>query len=122
MVMAARGDEPITVTSTTLQVEPPMLLEHTHVDPGAYLRWELESVETGCVLRLSWAPGGLFVLHTAYGRIGARRRGHRVDRLRLPRPEAPPASGPGPNRLSSSGALLPLGPRSDAPIGRARPA
>jgi hypothetical protein len=53
MVMAARGDEPMTVTSTILRVEPPMLLEHTRVDPGAYLGWELEPVETGCVLRLS---------------------------------------------------------------------
>ncbi len=53
MVMAARGDEPMTVTCTILRVEPPMLLEHTHVDAGAYLRWELEPVETGCVLRLS---------------------------------------------------------------------
>ena len=34
MVMAARGDEPMTITSTILRVEPPMLLEHTHVDPG----------------------------------------------------------------------------------------
>jgi len=52
MVMAARGDEPITITCTILRIEPPMLLEHTHVDPGSYLRWELESVDTGCVLRL----------------------------------------------------------------------
>ena len=53
MVMAATGDEPMTITCTILRVEPPMLLEHTHVDPGSYMRWELEPVETGCVLRLS---------------------------------------------------------------------
>lgn len=35
------------------RVEAPMLLEHTHVDPGTYMRWELEPVESGCVLRLS---------------------------------------------------------------------
>ena len=53
MVMAATGDEPMTITCTILRVEPPMLLEHTHVDPGSRMRWELEPVETGCVLRLS---------------------------------------------------------------------
>jgi uncharacterized protein YndB with AHSA1/START domain len=53
MVMAAGGDEPMTITCTFLRVEPPMLLEHTHADPGSYMRWELESVESGCLLRLS---------------------------------------------------------------------
>jgi uncharacterized protein YndB with AHSA1/START domain len=52
MVMTAKEGEP-SLTCTILRVEPPMLLEHTHVDPGAYLRWELEPVESGCVLRLS---------------------------------------------------------------------
>ena len=49
MVFAGRGDEPMTITCTILRVEPPMLLEHTHVDPGSYMRWELEPVDTGCV-------------------------------------------------------------------------
>ncbi len=54
MVFAGRDDEaPVTMTLTILRVEPPMLLEHTHVDPGSYMRWELEAVNTGCVLRLS---------------------------------------------------------------------
>jgi uncharacterized protein YndB with AHSA1/START domain len=53
MVMAAVGGEPPPMTFAILRVEPPTLLEHTHVDPGALLRWELEAVETGCVLRLS---------------------------------------------------------------------
>ena len=35
MVFAGRGDEPITMTFTILRVEPPMLLEHTHADPGS---------------------------------------------------------------------------------------
>jgi hypothetical protein len=52
-VFAATGDEPMTITCTILRVEPPMLLEHTHVDPGSHMRWELEPVDTGCVLRLS---------------------------------------------------------------------
>ena len=41
------------MTCTILRVEPPMLLEHTHVDAGSFMRWELEPVDTGCVLRLS---------------------------------------------------------------------
>jgi uncharacterized protein YndB with AHSA1/START domain len=53
MVFTATGDEPMTITCTILRVEPPMLLEHTHVDPGSTMRWELEAVDTGCVLRLS---------------------------------------------------------------------
>jgi uncharacterized protein YndB with AHSA1/START domain len=53
MVMTATGDEPMSITCTFLRVEPPVLLEHTHVDPGSSMRWELEAVEAGCVLRLS---------------------------------------------------------------------
>jgi len=53
MVMTATGDEPMTMTCTFLRIEPPMLLEHTHVDPNSRMRWELEAVETGCVLRVS---------------------------------------------------------------------
>jgi uncharacterized protein YndB with AHSA1/START domain len=53
MVFAARGDEPRTTTCTILRVEPPMLFEHTHLDAASYVRWELEPVDTGCVLRLS---------------------------------------------------------------------
>jgi uncharacterized protein YndB with AHSA1/START domain len=53
LVFAARGDEPMTITCTITRVEPPMLLEHTHIDDGSLMRWELEPVETGCVLRLS---------------------------------------------------------------------
>jgi len=53
MVFAATGDEPMEITCTILRVEPPMLLEHTHADPGSYMRWELEPVDAGCILRLS---------------------------------------------------------------------
>jgi uncharacterized protein YndB with AHSA1/START domain len=45
--------EPVTMTFTILRVEPPMFLEHTHADPGSRMRWELEAVDDGCVLRLS---------------------------------------------------------------------
>ncbi|MFN8052556.1 MAG: SRPBCC family protein [Acidimicrobiales bacterium] len=53
MVFVGSGDEPVEMTFTIRRVEPPTLLEHTHVDSGSFLRWELESVDTGCVLRLS---------------------------------------------------------------------
>ena len=53
LVFVNRGDEPFTLACTILRVEPPMLLEHTHADPSSYMRWELEAVDTGCVLRLS---------------------------------------------------------------------
>lgn len=78
MVMAATGGEPPPMTFEVLRVEPPMLLEHTHADPGSYLRWELEPVDTGCVLRLSHfvtdaagAVDSCFVvgLHTSLSRL-----------------------------------------------------
>ena len=53
MIFTSRDDEPMTITCTFLRVEPPVLLEHTHVDAASNMRWELESVDTGCVLRLS---------------------------------------------------------------------
>ena len=53
MVFTGRDAEPVSITCTILRVEPPMLLEHTHVDAGSRMRWELEPVDTGCVLRLS---------------------------------------------------------------------
>ena len=53
MVMTATGDEPMTITCEILRVEPPHLLEHTHVDEGSRLLWELESDHDGTVLRLS---------------------------------------------------------------------
>lgn len=53
MVFAGRsGGEPV-LTCTILRVEPPRLLEHTHPAPGSTMRWELEAVDTGCILRLS---------------------------------------------------------------------
>jgi uncharacterized protein YndB with AHSA1/START domain len=78
MVFAARGDEPMTNTFTITRVEPPMLLEHTHVDAGSHMRWELEPTDTGCLLRLSHfvtdtagAIDNCYVvgLHTSLGRL-----------------------------------------------------
>ena len=53
IVFAGRGEEPIMITCTILRIEPPLLLEHTHVDDGSRMRWELAAVDSGCVLRLS---------------------------------------------------------------------
>jgi uncharacterized protein YndB with AHSA1/START domain len=53
IVMSAAGDDPMTITCEILRVEPPALLEHTHVDEGSMLRWELEPHDDACVLRLS---------------------------------------------------------------------
>ncbi len=78
MVFAGRGDEPATIVCVIRRVEPPMLLEHTHLDPGSYLRWELEAVDDGCVLRITHfvpdagtAIGGSYVvgLHTSLSRL-----------------------------------------------------
>jgi len=79
MVMSATGDEPVTITCEILRVEPPRLLEHTHVDPGTRMLWELEDDPAGTVLRLShfvldpalaiencYAVG----LHTSLDRLG----------------------------------------------------
>lgn len=53
MVMTSTDDQSISISCTIVRVEPPLLLEHTHVDPGSLVRWELEAVDGGCVLRLS---------------------------------------------------------------------
>ena len=53
MVFAGRGEEAPTMTFTVLRVDAPMLFEHTHADPGSFMRWELEPLDSGCTLRLS---------------------------------------------------------------------
>ena len=40
--MRRTGDEPWSMTSTILRLDPPRLLEYTHADPGSFIRWELE--------------------------------------------------------------------------------
>jgi len=79
MVFAGEGDDgPIRMTLTILRVEPPTLFEHTHADEGSYMRWELEPVGEGTVLRLmhfvpdvDTAIGNCYVvgLHTSLGRL-----------------------------------------------------
>ncbi len=79
MVMSAIGDEPMTITCEILRVEPPRLFEHTHIDPGSRLVWELEPTDDGCILRLSHfvldpavAIDKCYVvgLHTSLDRLG----------------------------------------------------
>ena len=54
MVFSGTTDDgPVTMTCTILRLDAPRLLEHTHPAPGSTLRWELEAVDTGCILRLS---------------------------------------------------------------------
>jgi uncharacterized protein YndB with AHSA1/START domain len=53
LVFTSRSGEPGPMTATILTVDPPVLLEHTHVVPGSTVRWELEAVDTGCRLRLT---------------------------------------------------------------------
>ena len=49
IVMTGTGDEAMTITCAILRVEPPMLLEHTHAEPGRTCVG-LEPVDSGCVL------------------------------------------------------------------------
>jgi uncharacterized protein YndB with AHSA1/START domain len=78
MRFVGRGEDGPDLTFTILRVEAPMLLEHTHADPGSHLRWELEATDAGCTLRLRHvvaevgpAIDGCYVvgLHTSLGRL-----------------------------------------------------
>ena len=33
------GEDAVTMTCTILRLEPPVLLEHTHLDAGSFMRW-----------------------------------------------------------------------------------
>ena len=83
MTFTAEGGDPA-FECTILRVEAPTLLEHTHMEPGSYMRWELEPVGDECVLRLSHfttdpeaAIGMCFVvgLHTSLARLELRLAG-----------------------------------------------
>jgi uncharacterized protein YndB with AHSA1/START domain len=78
MTFVGTGKEPLELTCTILRVDPPTLLEHTHVDPGSIMRWELDPVDAGCVLRLSHfvsdvpaavEKGYVVGLHTSLSRL-----------------------------------------------------
>jgi len=78
MVFAATSGEPPPMTCTVLRVEPPVLFEHTAFVEGATLRWELEPVPEGTVLRLhehvasveeAIEGGWLAGLHLSFSRL-----------------------------------------------------
>jgi uncharacterized protein YndB with AHSA1/START domain len=78
MVFVGDVDEPLMIELTIVRVEPPVLLEHTHIDAGSLMRWELEATDAGCVLRLSHhvtdvdaAIGNCYIvgLHTSLSRL-----------------------------------------------------
>jgi len=53
MVFTGTPDGKPVMICTILRLEPPLLLEHSHPVPGSSMRWELEALDTGCILRLS---------------------------------------------------------------------
>ncbi len=53
MIFTGTSAEGPTMVCTILRVEPPFLFEHTHPAPGSTMRWELEALDTGCILRLN---------------------------------------------------------------------
>lgn len=78
MVFTSHSGEPPPMSVTILRVDAPVLLEHTHFAPGSTIRWELEAVESGCLLRLtqhvsdvSAAIDGCWLvgLHTSLSRL-----------------------------------------------------
>ncbi|HEX4866424.1 MAG TPA: SRPBCC family protein [Acidimicrobiales bacterium] len=78
MVFAATSGEPPPMTCIVLRVQPPVLFEHTAFVDGATLRWELEAVPEGTVLRLhehvpsvdqAIEGGWLVGLHLSFSRL-----------------------------------------------------
>lgn len=87
MVFAGRGEGTPTIRLTIRRVDPPTLLEHAHVDEGSFMRWELQSEDGGCVLRLSHfvldvpqAIANCYIvgLHTSLARLGPVLAGHPI--------------------------------------------
>lgn len=78
MVFASRSGEPAPMSVTILRIDAPVLFEHTHVVAGSTLRWDIEAVDGGCILRLTQhvsdvnaAIDGCWVvgLHTSLSRL-----------------------------------------------------
>lgn len=78
MVFEVASDEPFTMRLAVIRVDPPVLLEHAHVDEGSFMRWELEATNGGTIVRLSHfvrdVPGAVercYVvgLHTSLSRL-----------------------------------------------------
>jgi uncharacterized protein YndB with AHSA1/START domain len=51
--MRSLEDPSVVLDLRVLRVDPPVLFEHTHVDPGSVVRWELQPDGDGCTLHLS---------------------------------------------------------------------
>ncbi len=51
--MRSLSDPTMMLDLRVLRVAPPVLFEHTHVDPGSVVRWELQPDGEGCTLHLS---------------------------------------------------------------------
>jgi uncharacterized protein YndB with AHSA1/START domain len=51
--MRSLSDPSMVLDLRVLRVEPPVLFEHSHVDPGSVVRWELKPDGDGCTLLLS---------------------------------------------------------------------
>lgn len=54
LVFDIQGEQAMTVHCTILKFDPPTLLEHAHFEPDSIMRWELEAVDTGTNLRLTY--------------------------------------------------------------------
>ncbi len=85
---ADEGGDPMTLACEVLRVDPPHVLEHTHADPDSLMRWELRSVATGTVLRLTHrvtdvaaAIDRCYVvgLHTSLSRLEPLLAGHPIE-------------------------------------------
>ena len=79
MVFTSLSGEPPPMAVTILYVDAPVRFEHTHFAPGSTMRWDLDAVDTGCILRLTQhvldtneAIDGCWVvgLHTSLARLG----------------------------------------------------
>jgi uncharacterized protein YndB with AHSA1/START domain len=53
LMVFAGTSQPVSFTCEILQLEPPVLFEHTHPEEGSTMRWDLEPEGDGCLLRLT---------------------------------------------------------------------
>jgi uncharacterized protein YndB with AHSA1/START domain len=79
--------EELALEWTVLRAEPPRLFEHTHEQPGAVVRWELEPDGDGCRLTLTqtgpnpeWVLERQYLsgLHTSLERLASLLDGHAI--------------------------------------------
>jgi hypothetical protein len=52
MVLTPRDGGSDAIVCRILRVEPPTLFEHVHLDGASNLHWDLEAMDSGCILRL----------------------------------------------------------------------